>query len=86
MENDKTPTPRPDTETRPGEIRTEALEGESRSMTQALASSYLDGAAKTLGGATVVAALHGAAKVKDALTSKDEGPKVIIPPGVKSDE
>jgi hypothetical protein len=90
MESDQTQKPPPETETSPrpeGETRPRPQhEVERRSLTHTLAESYLDGTAKAAGVATVAAVVHGAAKVKDALTSKDEPSKIVIPPGVDPDD
>jgi hypothetical protein len=89
--NENAQNPPPETETRPrpeGETRPRPQSDviERRSMTHALAESYLDGTAKAAGVATIAAVVHGAAKVKDALAPKDDGPKVILPPGVDPDD
>lgn len=81
MENDKNTKPPSETRPRPGgETRPRPPEGETRSMSQ-VAAAYVLGTATGAGLATGKLVVDGvASKVTDALTSKDEGPEVVIPP------
>jgi hypothetical protein len=89
--NENTQNPPPETETRPrpeGETRPRPQSDviERRSMAHTLAESYLDGTMKAAGVATVAGAVHVVAKVTDALTSKEEPSKVVLPPGVNPED
>jgi hypothetical protein len=62
--------------------RIDETEAEQRSLAQTLGVHALEGGATTLG---VLGAKDLYGKVKDALTSDDNEPEIILPPGA-SDE
>jgi hypothetical protein len=85
MENETTQNPPPETRPHPGgETRPHPQpEGEYRSMTQTVATAFAVGVASGAGFETgKEVTKETIAKVKDVITSKDDGSKVVLPPGV----